>query len=167
MTLSGQVETMRDSYAGLFSGMGLAVILVYLFLVINFQSWIDPLIVLMAVPFALGGVLWILFLSQTPMSVPAVSLPERFFRLVSIVRSALSCDEARLVVTKVFSSVTGPVKSRVTGSQIPVSRSRTAASQSQPTVDRNVAPSSALSPPFFPMPSATVCSCGMPGCGCG
>ena len=51
---------MRDSYNGLFSGMALAVVLVYLFLVINFQSWIDPLIVLMAVPFALGGVMWML-----------------------------------------------------------------------------------------------------------
>src|ERR1700685_3714772 len=61
VTLSGQVETMRDSYAGLFSGMALAVVLVYLFLVINFQSWVDPLIVLMAVPFALVGVMWILF----------------------------------------------------------------------------------------------------------
>ena len=46
--------------------------LVYLFLVMNFQSWIDPLIVLMAVPFALGGVLWMLFLTQTPLSVPAL-----------------------------------------------------------------------------------------------
>jgi multidrug efflux pump subunit AcrB len=72
MTLSGQVETMRESYTGLFTGIALAIILVYLFLVMNFQSWIDPLIVLMAVPFALGGVLWILFLSQTPMSVPAL-----------------------------------------------------------------------------------------------
>ena len=57
---------------GLFTGIALAIILVYLFLVMNFQSWIDPLIVLMAVPFALGGVLWMLFLSQTPMSVPAL-----------------------------------------------------------------------------------------------
>ena len=72
VTLSGQVETMRESYTGLFTGIALAVILVYLFLVMNFQSWIDPLIVLMAVPFALGGVLWMLFLSQTPMSVPAL-----------------------------------------------------------------------------------------------
>jgi multidrug efflux pump subunit AcrB len=70
--LSGQVETMRDSYAGLFSGMALAVILVYLFLVINFQSWIDPLIVLMAVPFALSGVMWILYLTGTHLSVPAL-----------------------------------------------------------------------------------------------
>jgi multidrug efflux pump subunit AcrB len=72
VTLSGQVETMRESYTGLFTGIALAIVLVYLFLVMNFQSWIDPLIVLMAVPFALGGVLWMLFLTQTPMSVPAL-----------------------------------------------------------------------------------------------
>jgi multidrug efflux pump subunit AcrB len=72
VNLSGQVETMRESYAGLFSGMALAVVLVYLFLVINFQSWIDPLIVLMAVPFALGGVMWMLFLTETHLSVPAL-----------------------------------------------------------------------------------------------
>jgi multidrug efflux pump subunit AcrB len=71
-TLSGQIETMQESYTGLFTGIALAIILVYLFLVMNFQSWIDPLIVLMAVPFALGGVLWMLFLSQTPLSVPAL-----------------------------------------------------------------------------------------------
>jgi multidrug efflux pump subunit AcrB len=72
VTLSGQVETMRESYSGLFTGIGLAVILVYLFLVINFQSWIDPLIVLLAVPFAVSGVLWMLFLTQTHLSVPAL-----------------------------------------------------------------------------------------------
>ncbi|HWZ64505.1 MAG TPA: efflux RND transporter permease subunit [Steroidobacteraceae bacterium] len=72
VTLTGQVETMRDSYAGLFTGIALAVVLVYLFLVINFQSWIDPLIVLMATPFALSGVMWMLFLTQTHLSVPAL-----------------------------------------------------------------------------------------------
>jgi multidrug efflux pump subunit AcrB len=72
VTLSGQVETMRESYAGLFSGIALAIVLVYLFLVVNFQSWVDPLIVLTAVPFALGGVLWMLFLTFTPLSVPAL-----------------------------------------------------------------------------------------------
>jgi multidrug efflux pump subunit AcrB len=55
VTVSGQVETMRESYDGLFTGIALAIVLVYLFLVMNFQSWIDPLIVLMAVPFALAG----------------------------------------------------------------------------------------------------------------
>ena len=71
-TLSGQIETMQESFNGLFGGIALAIVLVYLFLVMNFQSWIDPLIVLMAVPFALGGVLWMLYLSQTPLSVPAL-----------------------------------------------------------------------------------------------
>jgi multidrug efflux pump subunit AcrB len=70
--LSGQVQTMRESYTGLFTGIALAVVLVYLFLVINFQSWIDPLIVLMAVPFTLSGTMWMLFLTQTHLSVPAL-----------------------------------------------------------------------------------------------
>jgi multidrug efflux pump subunit AcrB len=72
IALSGQVETMRESYTGLFTGIALAVVLVYLFLVINFQSWIDPLIVLLAVPFTLSGVMWMLFLTQTHLSVPAL-----------------------------------------------------------------------------------------------
>ena len=72
INLSGQVETMNDSYAGLFGGMALAVVLVYLFLVINFQSWLDPAIVLLAVPFALSGVMWMLYLTGTHLSVPAL-----------------------------------------------------------------------------------------------
>jgi multidrug efflux pump subunit AcrB len=72
VALSGQVETMRESYAGLFTGMAVAVAFVYLLLVINFQSWLDPVIVLLAVPFALGGVMWMLFLSETHVSVPAL-----------------------------------------------------------------------------------------------
>jgi multidrug efflux pump subunit AcrB len=63
---------MQNSYSGLFGGMGLAVVLVFLLMVINFQSWIDSLIVLMAVPFALAGVMWMLFGTQTHMSVPAL-----------------------------------------------------------------------------------------------
>jgi multidrug efflux pump subunit AcrB len=72
ITLGGQIETMRESYSGLFSGMAVAVVLVFLFLVINFQSWIDPIIVLLAVPFALAGVIWMLFVTQTHISVPAL-----------------------------------------------------------------------------------------------
>jgi multidrug efflux pump subunit AcrB len=72
ITLSGQIDTMTKSFNGLFSGMLLAVLLVFLLMVIQFQSWTDPLIVLMAVPIALAGVLWMLFLSQTPISVPAL-----------------------------------------------------------------------------------------------
>jgi multidrug efflux pump subunit AcrB len=71
-TLSGQAETMRSSFVGLYSGIGLAVVFVYLLMVIQFQSWLDPLIVLMAVPFALGGVMWMLYLTQTHISVPAL-----------------------------------------------------------------------------------------------
>jgi multidrug efflux pump subunit AcrB len=72
VTLSGQVETMRDSYRGLFTGIALAVVLVFLLQVINFQSWVDPVVVLMAVPFALAGVMWMLFVVQTHISVPAL-----------------------------------------------------------------------------------------------
>lgn len=72
LALSGQVETMLESYRGLFSGMALAVVLVYLLLVINFQSWIDPLIVIMALPFALAGVIWMLLMTGTHLSVPAL-----------------------------------------------------------------------------------------------
>ncbi len=72
VTLSGQVETMRESFSGLFSGMALAVVLVFLLLVINFQSVTDSLIVLMAVPFALCGAMWMLYVTQTHISVPAL-----------------------------------------------------------------------------------------------
>ena len=70
--LSGQVETMQESFSGLFSGMALAVVLVFLLLVINFQSVTDSIIVLLAVPFALCGAMWMLFLTQTHISVPAL-----------------------------------------------------------------------------------------------
>ncbi len=70
--LTGQIDTMTTSYNGLFGGMALAVVLVFLLMVIKFQSWLSPLIVLGAVPFALGGVCWGLFLTRTYMSVPAL-----------------------------------------------------------------------------------------------
>jgi len=70
--LAGQIETMGESFTGLFGGMGLAVVLVFLLMVINFQSWVDPVIVLLAVPFALAGVMWMLYLSGTHLSVPAL-----------------------------------------------------------------------------------------------
>jgi multidrug efflux pump subunit AcrB len=72
LELAGQIQTMRQSFTGLFGGMGLAVVLVFLLMVIKFQSWTDPLIVLMAVPCALCGVMWMLFLTGTHMSVPAL-----------------------------------------------------------------------------------------------
>jgi multidrug efflux pump subunit AcrB len=72
VTLSGQVETMRESFGGLFSGMAIAVIFVFLLLVINFQSITDAVIVLLAVPFALCGAMWMLYVTQTHISVPAL-----------------------------------------------------------------------------------------------
>jgi multidrug efflux pump subunit AcrB len=72
VSLTGQIDTMEKSYSGLFSGMGLAVVLVFLLMVINFQSWLSPFIVLLAVPFGLSGVMWGLFLTHTYMSVPAL-----------------------------------------------------------------------------------------------
>ncbi len=70
--VTGQIETMRESFKGLAGGIGLSVILIYLLMVLNFQSWLDPVIVLMAVPFALAGAVWMLFGSGTHVSVPAL-----------------------------------------------------------------------------------------------
>jgi multidrug efflux pump subunit AcrB len=72
VSLTGQIDTMTKSYNGLFGGMALAVALVFLLMVMKFQSWLSPLIVLMAVPFALSGVMWGLFLTHTYMSVPGL-----------------------------------------------------------------------------------------------
>ncbi len=63
---------MHDSFTGLGYGLIFAVVLVYLLMVINFQSWIDPLIILMALPGALAGILWMLWATQTTISVPAL-----------------------------------------------------------------------------------------------
>jgi len=70
--LRGQVESMRSSFLGLGFGLIFAVMLVYLLMVINFQSWVDPLIILMALPGALSGILWMLFTTGTTVSVPAL-----------------------------------------------------------------------------------------------
>ena len=68
----GQVETMNSSFVGLGYGLIFAVLLVYFVMVINFQSWLDPFIILTALPGALCGILWMLFLTQTTVSVPAL-----------------------------------------------------------------------------------------------
>jgi multidrug efflux pump subunit AcrB len=68
----GQAETMRSSYIGLGLGLVMAIILIYFLLVVNFQSWLDPFIIITALPGALAGVIWGLFLTQTTLSVPAL-----------------------------------------------------------------------------------------------
>jgi multidrug efflux pump subunit AcrB len=70
--IRGQAETMQSSFKGLLLGLCGAIILIYLLLVINFQSWLDPFIIIMALPGALAGVVWGLFLTQTTLSVPAL-----------------------------------------------------------------------------------------------
>jgi len=68
----GQVATMRSSFDRLGMGMLFAILLVYLLMAVNFQSWIDPFIILMALPGALAGILWLLFLTQTTLNVPSL-----------------------------------------------------------------------------------------------
>lgn len=70
--LRGQTESMHASFTGLSYGLIFAVVLVYLLMVINFQSWLDPLIILMALPGAVAGILWMLFATGTTISVPAL-----------------------------------------------------------------------------------------------
>jgi multidrug efflux pump subunit AcrB len=72
VVVRGQVESMRASFQGLSYGIIAAVLLVYLLMVVNFQSWLDPLIILMALPGAIAGIAWMLFASGTTLSVPAL-----------------------------------------------------------------------------------------------
>ncbi len=73
LSLRGQVNTMKTSYSGLLIGLAGAIILVYLLIVVNFQSWLDPLIIISALPAALAGIAWMLFLTGTHLSVPALT----------------------------------------------------------------------------------------------
>jgi len=72
IVLRGQSESMRTSFIGLGLGVAGAILLVYLLMAVNFQSWLDPLIIITALPGALAGILWMLFITQTTLSVPAL-----------------------------------------------------------------------------------------------
>jgi multidrug efflux pump subunit AcrB len=72
IVMRGQVETMRSSFIRLGIGIIFAILLVYLLMVVNFQSWLDPFIILMALPGALSGILWMLFITQTTLNVPSL-----------------------------------------------------------------------------------------------
>jgi multidrug efflux pump subunit AcrB len=69
----GQIQTMTSSFAGLLRGLALAIILVYLLIVVNFQSWLDPFIIISALPAALAGIVWMLFTTHTTFSVPSLT----------------------------------------------------------------------------------------------
>jgi multidrug efflux pump subunit AcrB len=72
-TLRGQSDTMRKSYIGLLAGLVISIVLVYLLIVVNFQSWLDPFLIISALPAALAGIVWFLFLTNTRLSVPALT----------------------------------------------------------------------------------------------
>jgi multidrug efflux pump subunit AcrB len=73
VVLRGQVTTMTAAYDQLFGGLGLAIVLIYLLIVVNFQSWIDPFVIVMGLPAALAGIVWMLFATHTTLSVPALT----------------------------------------------------------------------------------------------
>ena len=72
VVIRGQVQTMRSSYIGLLAGLAFAILLDYLLIVVNFQSWLDPFIMISALPAALAGIAWFLFITHTTLSVPAL-----------------------------------------------------------------------------------------------
>ena len=73
LTVRGQVETMKSSFFGLGVGLVMAILLVYFLIVVNFQSWLDPFIIITALPGALAGICWILLLTHTTLSVPSLT----------------------------------------------------------------------------------------------
>jgi multidrug efflux pump subunit AcrB len=72
VSVKGQLQTMRTSYVGLLGGLVFSIILVYLLIVVNFQSWLDPFIIITALPAALAGIVGFLFITHTTLSVPAL-----------------------------------------------------------------------------------------------
>ncbi len=73
VTLRGQVTTMTSAFSGLLFGLVAAIVLIYLLIVVNFASWLDPFVIITALPAALAGIVWMLFITRTPLSVPALT----------------------------------------------------------------------------------------------
>src|SRR6185312_9090719 len=73
VALLGQVRTMQSAFSGLLFGLLGAIVLIYLLIVVNFQSWADPFVIVTALPAALAGIVWMLFATYTPLSVPALT----------------------------------------------------------------------------------------------
>jgi multidrug efflux pump subunit AcrB len=98
LAVRGQIETLNGSFVGLASGLAVAIVLLYLLLVVNFQSWLDPLIIVSALPAALAGIAWLLYLTGTTLSIPALTgsimtmgvVTANSILLVSFARSRLS-----------------------------------------------------------------------------
>ncbi|MDR3463016.1 MAG: efflux RND transporter permease subunit [Beijerinckiaceae bacterium] len=73
VVLRGQITTMNAAYGQLYVGLALAIVLIYLLIVVNFQSWLDPFVIVSALPAALAGIVWMLFITHTTLSVPALT----------------------------------------------------------------------------------------------
>jgi multidrug efflux pump subunit AcrB len=73
VVMRGQVQTMNSAYTQLYFGLAGAIVLIYLVIVVNFQSWLDPFIIITALPGALAGIVWMLFVTGTTLSVPALT----------------------------------------------------------------------------------------------
>jgi len=73
ISLHGQIDALHEAFSGLSFGLLGAVVLIYLLIVVNFQSWADPFVIITALPAALAGIVWMLFLSGTSLSVPALT----------------------------------------------------------------------------------------------
>ena len=73
VNLMGQVTTMTSAYSGMLFGLAGAIVLIYLLVVVNFQSWLDPFVIITALPAALSGIVWMLFATGTTLSVPALT----------------------------------------------------------------------------------------------
>ena len=73
VVLRGQITTMTAAYSQLYAGLALAVVLIYLLVVVNFQSWLDPFVIVSALPAAMAGIVWMLFITHTTLSVPALT----------------------------------------------------------------------------------------------
>jgi multidrug efflux pump subunit AcrB len=73
VVLRGQTQTMTYAYRQLFVGIALAIVLIYLLIVVNFQSWLDPFVIVSGLPTALAGIVWMLFITRTTLSVPALT----------------------------------------------------------------------------------------------
>ncbi|VEB33630.1 cation/multidrug efflux pump [Legionella sainthelensi] len=73
VAIRGQIDTKDHAFSGLYWGLAFSILLVYLLIVINFQSWTDPFIIITALPAAIAGISWMLFMTHTPLSVPALT----------------------------------------------------------------------------------------------
>lgn len=121
IALRGQMESMHASFTGLAYGLIFAVVLVYLLMVVNFQSWLDPLIILMALPGAIAGMLWMLWATQTTISVPAlmgaimsIGVALATVKQAEATIGVAQADVQRLTVLQGFEKVVAPFSGIIT-----------------------------------------------------